>query len=230
MVLVEAAVETVAAARRAVLEGAGRLELCADLPRDGVTPSAGFIRTVRALVDAPLHVLIRPRPGDFSYDAAEVAVMLADIAECRRAGVDGVAIGALTPEHQVDRELTERLAEAARPLAVTFHRAVDHTVDLAGAVTTLLELGVERVLTAGGPGTAQAGATELARLQRSFGQGITIMAGGRVRGDNAAGIVAATGVREVHVGLPGDGEPGRIAGVVAALAGGAGGGLRPETP
>jgi copper homeostasis protein len=230
MVLVEAAVETVAAARRAVLEGAGRLELCADLPRDGVTPSAGLIRTVRALVEVPLHVLIRPRPGDFTYDAPELAVMLADIAECRRAGVDGVVIGALTAEHRVDREQTARLVEAARPLSVTFHRAVDRTEDLAGAVTTLLELGVERILTAGGMDTARAGAPELARLQRSFGHGITIMAGGRVRGDNVSAIVAAGRVEEVHVGLPGNGEPGRIAAVVAALAGAAAGGHRPETP
>ena len=89
-VLVEAAVETLDGAIQAERDGAGRLELCADLARDGTTPSAGLIREVRQRVDIPVNVIIRPRPGDFHYDTGELAVMLADIRECRRAGADGV--------------------------------------------------------------------------------------------------------------------------------------------
>lgn len=217
MVLVEAAVETVADARRAVAEGAGRLELCADLARDGVTPSAGLIRVVRAQVELPVHVLIRPRPGDFVYGRDELTVMLADIAECRRAGVDGVVIGALTREGQIDRDLTAALAQAARPLAVTFHRAVDRTVDPAAALTTLVELGIERVLTAGGAASAAAGAGMLARWQQAFGGAITLLVGGQVRAENVAGIVATSGVGEVHVGMPAGAELERVARVVEVL-------------
>ncbi len=223
--LVEAAVETVVAARSAVAEGADRLELCADLPRDGVTPSAGFIRTVRAQLEVPLHVLIRSRPGDFVYGDEEMAVMLADIAECRRAGVDGVVIGALTPTGTMAREQTARLIAAARPLAVTFHRAIDRTPDPAATLTTLVELGVERVLTAGGGPAAADGAPNLARLQQAFGGVITLMAGGGVRSTNVRAIVATSGVREVHVGVPADAEAGRVGAVVAALRA-----LGPETP
>lgn len=220
MVLLEAAVESVRAAHLAVAEGAGRLELCADLARDGITPSAGVIRLVRARVDVPLHVLIRPRPGDFVYGRDETAVMLADIAECRRAGVDGVVIGALTREGLVDPILTRALARAARPLTVTFHRAVDRTPDIAAALTTLVELGIERVLTSGGAPSAAAGIAELARLQLAFGGAIGILAGGQVRADNVARLVAGSGVREVHVGLPDGAEPGRVSGVAAVLRGG----------
>lgn len=228
--LVEAAVETLDAARRAVAEGAGRLELCADLPREGVTPSAGFIRTVRTQVELPLHVLVRPRPGDFVYSADELAVMLADIAECRRAGVDGVVIGALTPGRTIDREQTARLLRAARPLAVTFHRAIDLVPDPAAAVTTLVELGIERALTSGGGRTAVDGTPTLARLQQAFGGVITLMAGGGVRGGNARTIVATSGVPEVHVGVPADAEAGRVGAVVAALHDLPSGRRRPETP
>jgi len=216
-VLVEVAVETVAAARGAVADGAARLELCSGLTSGGLTPSAGLIRVVRSLVELPVYVLIRPRSGDFVYSGDELSAMLADIAECRRAGVDGVVIGALTPEHQINRAQTAALARAARPLAVTFHRAVDHVPDPAVALTTLIELGIERVLTSGSAPTAAEGVSTLARLQRTFGGAITVLAGGQVRAGNVAGIVATSGVREVHVGMPEDAEPGRVGKVVSAL-------------
>jgi len=216
-VLVEAAVETLADARLAEVEGAGRLELCADLARDGTTPSAGLIRAVRAAVGIPVHVLIRPRPGDFVYDEAELAVMLADIAECRRAGVDGVVLGVLTEGGEVDRTAMQRLIAAVRPLSVTFHRALDKTADLGTAVVTLVELGVDRLLTSGGARTALEGAATLASLRSRFGGSIAVLAGGKVRPDNAADLVRRSGVQEVHVGVPWGTPPGRVAGVVAAL-------------
>ena len=218
-VLVEAAVETLAAAVQAERDGAGRLELCADLARDGTTPSAGLIRAVRERVDIPVHVIIRPRPGDFHYDAGELAVMLADIGECRRAGVDGVVIGALTAAGAVDREMTARLLAAARPLRVTFHRAADATRDLGATVALLAELGVHHVLTSGGAPTALEGAERLAGLERTFGRTIGILAGGGVRPESVAELVRRSGVRQVHVGFPWRAPADRIAGVVAALRG-----------
>lgn len=218
-ILVEAAVETLDGAVQAERDGAGRLELCADLARDGTTPSAGLIREVRQRVDIPVHVIIRPRPGDFHYDAGELAVMLADIRECRRAGVDGVVIGALTAAGAVNREMTARLLAAARPLRVTFHRAADATPDLGATVALLAELGVDHVLTSGGAPTALEGAERLAGLERIFGRSIGILAGGGVRADRVAELVRRTGVRQVHVGFPWGAPADRIAGVVASLRG-----------
>lgn len=216
-VLVEAAVETLTAALRAERDGAGRLELCADLARDGTTPSAGLVRLVRARVDLPLHVLIRPRPGDFHYTRDELAIMVEDIRECRRAGADGVVLGALARDRTVDRAAMGRLLTAARPLGVTFHRAVDATPDYGAALALLLELGVDRVLTAGGAPTALDGAERLATAHRSFGGAMRIMAGGKVRSENVVELLRRTGVREVHVGLPWGGPEDRIAGIVTAL-------------
>jgi copper homeostasis protein len=219
-VLVEAAVETVAGAIAAVQDGAGRLEICGDLPRGGTTPSAGLLRAIRTRVDAPLHALIRPRPGDFQYSVAELEAMLWDIAEAKRTGLEGVVIGALDPVGQVDREWIRRLVTAARPMAVTFHRAVDATPEIGVAVETLVSLGIERVLTSGGAATAEQGLRTLVALTREFGQRIGILPGGQVRARNVARIIQSTGVSEVHIGFPADAEPDRVREVVAALADG----------
>ncbi len=198
-VLVEACVDSVASARHAAAAGVGRLELCANLVEGGVTPSLGMLATVRERVSIPLHVLIRPRGGDFLYDEDEVAVMLRDIADCRGMGADGVVIGALLAGGAVDRDITRRLIDAARPLAVTFHRAFDLARDDGEALEELVSLGIERVLTSGQARTAEAGIPLLARLVAQAGERITILAGGGIDESNAARIVRETGAREIHV-------------------------------
>ena len=218
-VLVEAAVETVAGALLAEREGAGRLELCSDLPRGGTSPGAGLLRAVRSRLDLPLHVMIRPRAGDFHFSIAEREAMIWDVAEAKRAGADGVVIGLLAEDGLVDREWTARLVKLARPLAVTFHRAVDATPEIGVAVDTLASLGVDRVLTSGGGATAIQGLKVLGSLVREFNDRIGIMPGGQIRAGNVDRIVKSTGAKEVHVGLPAEAEPERVAGVVAALDG-----------
>jgi copper homeostasis protein len=206
--LVEACVQTVASAVAAEAAGANRIELCVNLAEGGLTPSAGSLRAARSRVQIPIHVLIRPRVADYVYDDAELEAMLLDIREARRSGADGVVLGALTRGAMVDREITAQLAAAARPLAVTFHRAVDQTPDLGAAVATLVELGIDRVLTSGGAETADQAIPTLASLVGGFGARITILAGGGVRAGNAARIARRTKVPELHLGprLPGRGD------------------------
>ena len=203
IVLVEACVATVASALAAESAGAGRLELCADLVEGGVTPSVGMLMGVRGRVGLPLHVLIRPRGGDFLFDGDEREVMLRDIAEAGARGADGVVIGALDPDGEIDEALTRRLAEAARPMAVTFHRAFDLAREPGRALETLIALGVERVLTSGQAGSALLGSKAIAALVAQSAGRITIMAGGGINEANAARIVRETGVREIHVGAGG---------------------------
>lgn len=198
-VLVEACVDTVASATAAERGGARRLELCDDLVEGGTTPSAGMIATVRERVGIPVFAIIRPRGGDFLYDPDDVAVMLRDVAAARAHGADGVVIGALTADGRVDAELTRRLIDAARPLAVTFHRAFDVVRDQHEALDALLALGVDRVLTSGGAPTAVDGIPTLRRLVEQAGDALAILAGGRVDATNAARILAETRVRELHV-------------------------------
>jgi copper homeostasis protein len=154
---------------------------------------------VREEVAIPIHALVRPRGGDFLYSTDEIAVMLEDISEARRIGMAGVVIGALTPEGRIDERVTRTLADAARPMAVTFHRAFDLTVDPREALDTLARLGIERVLTSGQANTARAGIPVLRELvSRSAGR-VTVMAGGGIDESNAQEIIRETGVTEIHL-------------------------------
>jgi copper homeostasis protein len=202
-VLVEACVATVASALAAESAGAGRLELCGDLVEGGITPSLGMLARVRERVTLPIHVLIRPRGGDFLFHEDESEVMLQDISTARTAGAHGVVIGALDREGRIDTGLTRCLADAARPMAVTFHRAFDLARDPCEALDTLIELGIERLLTSGQALSALRGAATIAALVRQAGGRITIMAGGGINEANAARVVKETGVTEIHVGATG---------------------------
>jgi copper homeostasis protein len=196
--LLEVTVESLAGARAALAGGAGRLELCSGLAQGGLTPSAGLLAEVGEAVPLPLFVLIRPRPGDFLYDAGDLAVMRRDIAEAARHGADGVVIGALDRHGAIDRGTVRALIEEARPMAVTFHRAVDLVSSLDAALDALLDLGVERVLSSGQARSAEEGIPVLARMVQRDPARLTVIAAGGVRAANARRIVAETGVREIH--------------------------------
>jgi copper homeostasis protein len=196
----EVCVETADGVRAALAAGADRVELCADLAVGGTTPSAGLIewavRAARGRIG--VHVLVRPRGGDFVFDGDEEDVMARDIRAAKTAGADGVVIGALTPGATVDVALTARLMSLARPLSVTFHRAFDETTDPVAAFGDVLELGADRLLTSGGSATALAGSGVIRELVDRSGGKIEVMAGSGVTERTAAEIVRRTGVRELH--------------------------------
>lgn len=197
--LVEACVDGVGSALGAAEGGAGRLELCDNLLEGGTTPSAGMIEVVRDRVSLPVFVLVRPRGGDFCYDADELEVMIRDIRQATALGADGIVLGALTLEGRIEVAVTRRLLEVARPLPVTFHRAFDHARDPVEALDDLLALGVDRVLTSGHESSALAGAGTIADLVRRSGDRLVVLAGGGIDEQSAAEVVTRTGVREVHV-------------------------------
>lgn len=178
--------------------GAQRVELCADLLEGGITPSRGMIRQARTVDGIGLHVIIRPRGGDFLFDDDEFAVMEADIDAAKTEGADGVVIGLLTVDATIDVVRTRRLIERARPMAVTFHRAFDMTADPFAALETLIELGVDRVLTSGQEATVLEGLPLLTELVRRAGDRIVIMPGGGITSRNVGRIVAEAKPKEIH--------------------------------
>jgi len=198
-ILVEACVDSIDSALAAALGGAHGIELCANLVEGGTTPSAGTLALCRERLDIPIHVLIRPRGGDFLYSTAEFTVMLEDIRRAKQAGAQGVVTGALRADGDIDADRTRELIGAARPMRVTFHRAFDVCRDPAAALETLIALGVDRVLTSGQAATAPEGAQTIARLVRQAAGRITILPGGGITEDNVAALVRATGVTEVHL-------------------------------
>ena len=198
MALLEVAANSVASALAGQAGGAGRIELCASLDEGGVTPSHGTIALARAGLTIPLYVLIRPRAGDFVYDGAELAAAQGDIAHCRSLGCDGVVVGALTPEGELDRDACARFVAAASGMGVTFHRAFDLVADPAATLEALIDLGFERVLTSGGMPSAVAGAPLLGRLVAQAGERITVMPGAGLAPDNIAALRDVTRAREFH--------------------------------
>ena len=178
--------------------GAQRIELCAALEVGGVTPSAGLIAEARKVEGLTLNVIIRPRGGDFLYDAHEAACMEQDIRTCRQLGADGVVIGALTADGDIDTALCKRLIDAADGMNVTFHRAFDMCRDPKKALEELIALGCHRVLTSGQAATAEAGIPLIKELVEQAAGRIIIMPGCGVNCNNAAAILQATGANEIH--------------------------------
>jgi copper homeostasis protein len=187
-------IEGVIAAREG---GAQRVELCAGLVEGGVTPSPGMLRLACGQ-DISVYVLVRPRGGDFVYTDFELEVMRQDIAAAKMAGASGVVLGALLVDGRLDVPRMRELIGLARPLGVTCHRAFDLCRDPDEALDTLIELGVERLLTSGQRPTALEGAACIAELVRRAAGRISVMAGGGVNAHNLADLLDATGVNEAH--------------------------------
>lgn len=200
MITLEVCLTGIESALAAQAGGADRIELCDNLAQGGTTPSLGIMTLARQRLAIAVHVLIRPRAGDFCYSEAEFAVMRQDVLAAKEVGVDGVVLGILQPDGTVDMPRCRELMALARPLAITFHRAFDMTPDPFAALNDLLELGVDRLLTSGQAGTAVQGQTLICDLQKRAGERLVIMAGGGITAYNAVELLAATGVRELHAG------------------------------
>jgi copper homeostasis protein len=201
MTIVEAAVETIEEALAAKRAGADRIELCANLGVGGTTPSAGLIASVVQQVGHPVFVMIRPRGGDFVYAADEIDAMIEDIDRARPLGIAGIVTGALRSDGSLDVESMRRLMSPAAGLPVTFHRAFDVVANRTEALEQVIDLGASRVLTSGGAATALDGVVAIAMLVDQAGERVSIMAGGKIREQNARDVIARTGVREVHARL-----------------------------
>ena len=194
----EICVDSVAGVRAAKAAGAQRVELCADLLEGGITPSRGMIHEARRIEGVWLHVIIRPRGGDFLFDDDEFAVQRADIEAAKTERADGVVIGLLTADGEVDEKRTAELIALARPLSVTFHRAFDVAADPFRALETLIRLGVDRVLTSGQEPTVLEGLPLIVDLMKRAGDRIVIMPGGGITSRNVERIVTQTRPREIH--------------------------------
>ena len=179
--------------------GANRVELCAGMPEGGTTPSYGDVVVARRLLTTTkLHVIIRPRGGDFLYSDLEKEIMLEDVRMARRLGVDGVVFGALTAEGDVDMEFMRQLMEEAEGMSVTFHRAFDVCRDPFVALEQIIELGCERILTSGQMPKAEEGVELLRELVERAGERIIIMPGCGVNASNIVHIAETTGASEFH--------------------------------
>jgi copper homeostasis protein len=199
--LLEISVDTLDKAVAAERGRADRIELCADLSVGGLTPDSKMLRSVREKVRIPIFPMIRPRPGDFVYSAAEFAEMKRSVAVAKEAGMNGVVLGLLQEDRRVDVRRTCELVELARPLPVTFHRAFDDTANLDEALEDVIQTGAARILTSAGAKTALQGAGKLAELVVTARDRILIVPGAGISAANITRVKQQTGAREFHSGL-----------------------------
>jgi len=197
--LLEICADSVESAVTAESAGAGRIELCSALSEGGITPSAGLIESVRSNTDIKLHVLIRPRGGDFLYNDAEFSVMRRDIDIAGEKGADGIVTGILNSDGTVDVERTSLLAEYAAPMKLTFHRAFDLCRDADRALGDIISCGASRILTSGQARTAIEGARLIKGMVTAAGNSLTVMPGGGIDEYNIALLAGITRAREYHL-------------------------------
>lgn len=195
----EVCVDSYSSALTAIKAGANRLEICSALNIGGLTPSCGLLKQTIEHKEVERFVMIRPRSGDFLYDRSEFMTMLSDIELVRDMGFDGIVTGMLLPNGRIDIASLKDCVEAAYPMAVSMHRAFDHSMDSEEDLLRLIEIGVCRILTSGKKANASEGARFISSLNEKFGTKIEIMPGGGVNADNIEEIYRITKCRNFHL-------------------------------
>jgi len=185
-------------AKQAQSAGASRIELCQNLENGGTTPSFGLIKLTRETLDIAVHVLIRPRSGDFVYNEEEFEEMKEDILICKSLNCNGVVLGILLPSGDVDKVRMQELVDLARPMEVVFHRAFDRCRDPKEALEDIIELGCNRILTSGQKNSAEDGIELIRELVEQAAGRIEIMPGAGVTFSNVKTILEKTGAKSVH--------------------------------
>jgi copper homeostasis protein len=195
----EICVDNVESAIEAQNAGADRIELCSSLPEGGTTPGYGTISSARNNLTIGLHVIIRPRGGDFLYSYLNYDIMRRDIESCGEYGADGVVLGILLPDGTIDIDRTAKLIELARPMSVTFHRAYDMCKDPFKGLEDVIATGADRLLTSGQKNRVEEGVGLINQLIRQADKRIIIMPGSGINLSNITQIAVRTGAKEFHL-------------------------------
>ncbi|RZK80703.1 MAG: copper homeostasis protein CutC [Pedobacter sp.] len=198
MVNMEVCANSVQSALAAQEGGAIRVELCDNLGEGGTTPSYSQIKLAKKLLKIKVYPIIRPRGGDFLYSDLEFQLMKEDVLVCKEIGCDGVVFGILKKDGTIDTTRCAELIKLASPMKATFHRAFDMSNDLFVALTEIIALGFERILTSGGESSALKGAKIISDLIEKANNKIVIMPGAGISVANIAELIAITGAKEFH--------------------------------
>jgi copper homeostasis protein len=194
----EVVVDSCEAAIVAEKAGAHRLELCSGLELGGLSPGIGLVQRVLRAVTIPVHVLIRPRAGDFIYSDDEFDTIVLEARHALDSGASGLVVGFLTEDAKIDLERTQRFCSQVGCSPVTFHRAFDHADNTLLAMETLRQSGARRLLTSGGAPAAEEGLHIISQLVKIAHDGFSVMPGGGITPKNVVKIARESGASEFH--------------------------------
>lgn len=194
----EACVESLIDALEAEKRGADRIELCDNLSQGGTTPSYGTIKVALSTLKIPVFPIIRPRGGDFCYTPNEIEVIKEDIKVCKSLGAKGVVLGILTADKKIDFKTLAEFMELAKPMEVTFHKAIDELEDPTLVIDKLINLGVKRILSSGTKPTASEGKDMLNKMIEKAGDRLTIVVAGKVTKENLSEVSSLIPSKEYH--------------------------------
>lgn len=194
----EVCVDTLESAQNAILGGATRLELCSSLVIGGLSPSPTLYKQIRAQSPIPIHVMVRPRFGDFLYTPSEMDIMLAEVNQWRKLGANGIVAGILTPQGHLDVPRMMKLRQGAGDMNFTLHRAFDVAYDPMETLQLAKQIGITAILTAGQQNKAHKGLALIKQLNQNRGP-VEIMPGSGLHGGNVALIREKTGVTAFHL-------------------------------
>ena len=194
----EACVESLIDALEAEKRGADRIELCDNLSQGGTTPSYGTIKVALSTLKIPVFPIIRPRGGDFYYTPDEIEVIKEDIKVCKSLGTKGVVLGLLTKDKKIDFEVLSQLVELAKPMEVTFHKAIDELEDPTLVIDELINIGVKRILSSGTKPTALEGKDMLNKMIEKAGDRLTIVVAGKVTKEILPEVSSLIPAKEYH--------------------------------
>jgi copper homeostasis protein len=196
--LLECCANSVQSAINGEKGGANRIELCTNLELGGLTPKGNDILNANAEINIPIHVLIRPKDGDFVYSDDELIEMIDDIQFCKTVGCEGIVIGTLHKNGSINIEQTKQMVRAAKPMHVTFHRAFDEGNDLLKNLEDVIACGCDTLLTSGQAKNISLGFKNLKKLVRISAGRINILAGSGVNHTNTEDLFKI-GVRNFHL-------------------------------
>lgn len=199
---IEFCIESVAAAKAAQEKGAHRIELCKSLDKDGLTPSIDLIKACKAIYDGEIHIMIRPKEGDFCYSKSDLIQMKKEIKLAHLYNIKGVVFGVLLKNGNIDTENAKALHEYAKGfnLETTFHRAFDHCKNPLTAINQLIDIGFDRLLTSGQKEKAINGINLINELILISKKQIQIMAGSGINENNVMQFLTI-GVDAVHFSI-----------------------------
>lgn len=195
----EICVDRVESALAAERGGADRVELCGNLLIGGTTPEAEFFRIVKRRLQIPVHVMVRPRYGDFCYTEDEFSMLCAAIKEFKNLGADGIVCGILKPDGRLDVERMAELRSLSQGMRFTLHRAFDLCQDPFEALEQACRLGIDIILTSGQKQRAMDGMDILKTLEEQAKGRILLQAGASVSSENIPLLYEKTGIRAYHM-------------------------------